>query len=214
MLCRGQRTGTCFAAEVRRPLDFTIVTALAGVFRREQYRIDLPVDRRRNGGRIMSFAENPISRRIILAAAATGGMLTASTLAQAQTGEQLLEPRRPGHGGSNPGPKNPGRMQQNPDIISPPATDHGTLPNLRFSFDDAHMRLESGGLTRQVTVRELAAASSFAPIARAPSSPRTAISLKWKSATSVSSRSAGPGRSSSRSQNAPRRIPWPPPAKG
>jgi hypothetical protein len=38
---------------------------------------------------------------------------------------------------------------------------------------------------------------SFAPIARAPSSPRTAISLKWKSATSVSSRSAGPGRSSS-----------------
>ncbi len=42
-----------------------------------------------------------------------------------------------------------------------------------------------------------AAASSFAPIARAPSSPRTAISLKWKSATSVSSRSAGPGRSSS-----------------
>ena len=42
-----------------------------------------------------------------------------------------------------------------------------------------------------------AAASSFAPIARAPSSPRTAISLKRKSATSVSSRSAGPGRSSS-----------------
>jgi hypothetical protein len=42
-----------------------------------------------------------------------------------------------------------------------------------------------------------AAASSFAPIARAPSSPRTGISLKWKSATSVSSRSAGPGRSSS-----------------
>jgi hypothetical protein len=42
-----------------------------------------------------------------------------------------------------------------------------------------------------------AAASSFAPIARAPSSPRTAISLKWKSATTVSSRSAGPGRSSS-----------------
>jgi hypothetical protein len=153
MLRRGQRTGTCFAAEVLRPLDFTIVTALAGVFRREQYRIDLPVDRRRNGGRIMSFAENPISRRILLAAA--GSMLTASTRAQAQTGEQLFEPRRPGQGGSNPGPKNPGRMQQNPDIISPPATDHGTLPNLRFSFDDAHMRLESGGWTRQVTVREL-----------------------------------------------------------
>jgi hypothetical protein len=44
---------------------------------------------------------------------------------------------------------------------------------------------------------------SFAPIARAPSSPRTAISLKRKSATSVSSRSAGPSSSSS---SAPRRI--------
>jgi oxalate decarboxylase len=37
----------------------------------------------------------------------------------------------------------------------PPSTDHGTLPNLRFSFADAHMRLETGGWTRQVTSREL-----------------------------------------------------------
>jgi len=30
-----------------------------------------------------------------------------------------------------------------------------TLPNLRFSFSDAHMRQTSGGWTRQVTAREL-----------------------------------------------------------
>jgi oxalate decarboxylase len=56
----------------------------------------------------MSFAENPISRPIMLAAAATGGILTATTLAKAQTDGQVLEPRRPGRGGNNPGPKNPG----------------------------------------------------------------------------------------------------------
>jgi oxalate decarboxylase len=67
----------------------------------------------------------------------------------------MLEPRRPGRGGSNPGPKNPGRIRQNPDMIAPPATDHGTLPNLGFSFDDSHIRIEPGGWTRQVTVREL-----------------------------------------------------------
>ena len=112
----------------------------------------------------MNFSKNPISRRIVLAAAAAGGMLRASTLAQAQTGEQVLEPRRPGRGGSNPGPKNPGRIQQNPDIISPPATDRGTLPNLRFSFDDSHMRLEPGGWTRQVTVRELGISKNIAGV--------------------------------------------------
>jgi oxalate decarboxylase len=91
-------------------------------------------------------------------------MLTATTLAVAQTGEPVLEPRRPGRGSSNPGPKNTGRIQQNPDIISPPATDHGTLPNLRFSFDDSHVRIERGGWTRQVTVRELGISKNIAGV--------------------------------------------------
>jgi len=71
--------------------------------------------------------------------------------------------------------------------------------------------------------------SSIAPIARAPWSPRTGISLKWKStappATSPSNRAAScrctdqadrAGRAAARrpSQNAPRRIPRRPPAKG
>jgi oxalate decarboxylase len=112
----------------------------------------------------MSLAENRISRRVMLAATAAGGMLTATTLAHAESDEHVLEPRRPGRGGTNPGPKNPDRTQQNPDIISPPATDHGTLPNLRFSFDDSHMRLESGGWTRQVTVRELGISKNIAGV--------------------------------------------------
>ncbi len=112
----------------------------------------------------MSLAENPMSRRTMLATTAAGGVLGATSLAQAQSGTPLPEPQRPGHGGSNPGPKNLGRIEQSPDIYVPPATDHGTLPNLRFSFDDSHMRLESGGWTRQVTARELGISKNIAGV--------------------------------------------------
>jgi oxalate decarboxylase len=110
----------------------------------------------------VSDVSRSISRRNMLAATAAGGVLSAVTLAQAA--ETMPEPRRPGQGGSNPGPKNPVRASQNPDMLSPPATDHGTLPNLRFSFDDSHMRLESGGWTRQVTVRELGISKNIAGV--------------------------------------------------
>jgi oxalate decarboxylase len=49
-------------------------------------------------------------------------------------------------------------------MIAPPATDHGTLPNLRFSFDDSHTRIEPGGWTRQVTVRELGISKNIAGV--------------------------------------------------
>src|ERR1700692_2469549 len=65
------------------------------------------------------------------------------------------QPQLPGRGGTDPGPRNLARDRQNPDLLLPPSTDQGTLPNLRFSFADAHTRLTSGGWTRQVTVREL-----------------------------------------------------------
>ncbi len=107
---------------------------------------------------------DPISRRNLLAATAAGGLLTAATMAKAQTSEPSPQPQRPGHGGTDPGPRNLMRDEQNPDIFVPPSTDHGTLPNLRFSFSDAHMRLETGGWTRQVTVRELGVSKNIAGV--------------------------------------------------
>ncbi len=108
---------------------------------------------------------NPISRRNVLtAAAAGGGLLTAATIASAQSGEPVPQPQRPGHGGTDPGPRNVARDRQNPNILVPPSTDHGTLPNLRFSFSDAHMRLETGGWTRQVTSRELGVSKTIAGV--------------------------------------------------
>ncbi len=64
----------------------------------------------------------------------------------------------------NPGPRNVGRDRQNPDILAPPETDSGTAPNLRFSFSEAHNRLEEGGWARQVTARELPVATTLAGV--------------------------------------------------
>ena len=90
----------------------------------------------------------------------TGTLLGARVAAAAE----LMPSRRPGVGGSDPGPRNLAREQANPDMLNPPSTDHGTLPNLRFSFADAHVRQESGGWTRQVTERELGVSKSIAGV--------------------------------------------------
>jgi oxalate decarboxylase len=105
-----------------------------------------------------------VTRRTLLAATAAGGVLTVAGAARAQTNEPVPQPMRPGHGGTDPGPRDIVRDRQNPDVLVPPATDHGTLPNLRFSFSDAHMRLETGGWTRQVTVRELGVSKDIAGV--------------------------------------------------
>jgi oxalate decarboxylase len=107
---------------------------------------------------------NPISRRNVLAATAAGGLMTAAGMAHAQTGTPIPQPQRPGQGGTDPGPRNIARDRQNPDLLSPPSTDHGTLPNLRFSFADAHMRLEQAGWTRQITIRELPISRNIAGV--------------------------------------------------
>jgi oxalate decarboxylase len=90
----------------------------------------------------------------------TGSLLGARVAAATK----LMPSRRPGVGGSDPGPRNPAREQANPDMLNPPSTDHGTLPNLRFSFADAHVRQESGGWTRQITERELGVSKSIAGV--------------------------------------------------
>lgn len=105
---------------------------------------------------------NPISRRGIVTTAAAG-LVAVASVAHAQPSAPL-QPTRPGEGGSDPGPRNLARDRQNPDLLAPPATDHGTLPNLRFSFADAHMRLESGGWTRQITQRELGVSTNIAGV--------------------------------------------------
>lgn len=104
-----------------------------------------------------------MSRRLMLTTTAAGGLMMAASAANAQSSTDP-QPQRPGHGGTDPGPRNIARDSQNPDLLVPPSTDHGTLPNLRFSFADAHMRLEPGGWTRQVTSRELGISKDIAGV--------------------------------------------------
>jgi oxalate decarboxylase len=105
-----------------------------------------------------------VTRRAMLTATAAGGVLTLASAGNAQTTEPIPQPQRPGHGGTDPGPRNLARDRQNPDLLVPPPTDHGTLPNLRFSFSDSHVRQETGGWTRQITVRELGISKEIAGV--------------------------------------------------
>jgi oxalate decarboxylase len=106
---------------------------------------------------------NDFSRRHLLSTAVVAGaVMTASAAAAAY---QVPEPSRvPGVGGADPVPGGVEREAQNPDMVNPPATDSGTLPNLRFSFADAHIRQSSGGWTRQATARELAVSKAIAGV--------------------------------------------------
>ncbi|WP_242095952.1 oxalate decarboxylase family bicupin [Sphingomonas sp. CROZ-RG-20F-R02-07] len=101
-----------------------------------------------------------LSRRDLIATAAAGGTMLA-TNAAAQSGPQ---PVQGGQGAPIIGPRNPAREAEDPNTISPPSTDHGTIPNLKWSFADSHMRLEEGGWARQTTTRELPISKEMAGV--------------------------------------------------
>jgi oxalate decarboxylase len=71
---------------------------------------------------------------------------------------------RDGDGAPILGPRNVLVESENPDQLAPPATDSGTIPNLKFSFAAAHNRLLSGGWAREITVRELPVATELAAV--------------------------------------------------
>ena len=75
-----------------------------------------------------------------------------------------VEPIRGDKGASILGPTNPPREAESPSRLAPPETDHGTMPNLKWSFADSHNRLEQGGWARQTTVRELPIATELAGV--------------------------------------------------
>jgi len=64
----------------------------------------------------------------------------------------------------DPTRRNVAREMESPDLYTPPSTDSGTVPNLRFSFADAHNRRTDGGWAREVTQRELPIATTLAGV--------------------------------------------------
>lgn len=72
--------------------------------------------------------------------------------------------RDDGAGTIDTGPRDVMRDIQNPDMLVPPATDAGKVPNLRFSFSDTYMQLNHGGWSREITVRQLPVATTLAGV--------------------------------------------------
>lgn len=72
--------------------------------------------------------------------------------------------RDDGAGGVDKGPRDIMRDLENPDMLVPPKTDAGLIPNLKFSFSDTHMTLNKGGWSREITVRDLPIAKTLAGV--------------------------------------------------
>jgi oxalate decarboxylase len=67
-------------------------------------------------------------------------------------------------GASILGPRNVPVEIENPSLLTPPWTDSGTVPNLKFPFAAARNRVLSGGWAREVTIRELPVAKDIAGV--------------------------------------------------
>jgi oxalate decarboxylase len=72
--------------------------------------------------------------------------------------------RKDGAGATDEGPRDVMRDLENPDMLVPPATDAGSMPNLKFSYSDTHMTLNHGGWSREITVRELPIATTLSGV--------------------------------------------------
>jgi oxalate decarboxylase len=101
-------------------------------------------------------------RQLIVSGASAAATVGGARLASG--GDSSPQPQRGDEGGTILGPRNEPLERENPDSLAPPATDAGSLPNLKFSFDTAHTRLSTGGWSRQVTVRELPIATTLAGV--------------------------------------------------
>lgn len=98
-----------------------------------------------------------ISRRSFLGRSSAALALTAG-LPIIGAAQQVKDMSGDPHNGDNEkqlGPRNPALDAQDPDSVSPPTTDAGGQPPFKYPFSMSHRRVEAGGWTRQVTVREL-----------------------------------------------------------
>jgi oxalate decarboxylase len=95
------------------------------------------------------------------AALAAAGLLSSVDAAGQQ---QQSYPAKNDRSYSSPVTTNPSLDAQNPDSNLPPATDAGGVQTFKYPFAIAHKRLQEGGWSREVTVRELAISKTIAGV--------------------------------------------------
>jgi oxalate decarboxylase len=104
-----------------------------------------------------STHEQNLTRRRIFGLA-PAALATAATLT-AQQNNPHTAPNE-----TDPGPRNLPLAAENPDSTWPPETDNGSVKPFKYSFALSRKRIESGGWTRQVTVRDLAISKEMAGV--------------------------------------------------
>jgi oxalate decarboxylase len=106
-----------------------------------------------------------LSRRGFLgmgsAALAAAGILKAADVAGQ---EQKPYPTKDERSASAPGPGNPPIDEQNPDSFLPPSSDAGGVPTFKYPFGLSHKRMQEGGWSREVTIRELSVSKTIAGV--------------------------------------------------
>ena len=78
--------------------------------------------------------------------------------------EQKPYPTKNDRSASAPGPGNAPLDSQNPDSFLPPASDAGGVQAFKYPFGLSHKRMQEGGWSREVTVRELPVSKSMAGV--------------------------------------------------
>jgi len=108
--------------------------------------------------------QSRLSRRRFLEAGSA--VLVAAAGMQVAQGQEKTA-QTPDHTGVNetePGPKNSPLDGQNPSSVWAPETDAGGQPPFKYPFSFSHKRIEEGGWTRQVTVRDLPISKKMAGV--------------------------------------------------
>ena len=108
--------------------------------------------------------QSKLSRRKFLEAGSA--VLVAAAGMQVAQGQQVpqIVPNHTGVNEAEPLPKNTPMDDQNPSSVWAPETDAGGQPPFKYPFSFAHKRIEAGGWTRQVTVRDLPISKKMAGV--------------------------------------------------
>ena len=110
-----------------------------------------------------------LSRRNILATAAAGAMVSATTARAATFGN----PDQPAEGAVNvtnpkaltdPGPQDQGLANNEPAFLDPPATDVNGMPQYWASFNLSPKRIQNGGWARQITQDDFKISTTIAGV--------------------------------------------------
>ena len=105
-----------------------------------------------------------VNRRSLLTRSAA---VSATLLTAAHAGGQDLpkiDKAQRDKSGTNPGPENKALREVSPNSFLPPDTDHGEVQTFWSSFSSSHRRVQEGGWSRQVTVRDFPISTDIAGV--------------------------------------------------